>query len=359
MQENLLEPYISRELICCVLSLHKNFVVKAEDFIPIAPCRLPVKATLQLLHAQDVAISTTESESTADELGACSFPSAESEEKAAATVTATEAARDNFCTDKHASSTMDWQASRLSENIQDESEEVNGSNEDDDDDLEAAEEEDVGDFLLSEDEQDWQPIPEEKKEDTRAAFALPSNIMPVAVNSSGVHLLEDGNFFYQCAGLPPLAVPDSSDGFVSTSENDEEAGSKATEKDSSAFLSVKVFSTHSVAAYRRRNESIDPVAASAEYELEKRLEELDLFQMDLQKGSNGLGISILGMGMTSANGVEKLGIFVKAITPGGAADVDGRIRVYDQLVEVDGQCLVGVSQSFAADALRNTSGTVQ
>ncbi|VDP91319.1 unnamed protein product [Echinostoma caproni] len=102
--------------------------------------------------------------------------------------------------------------------------------------------------------------------------------------------------------------------------------------------------THSTLEYNRRNDEIDPLAASAEYELEKHLEEMEFVNVDLKKGPQGLGISILGLGVDNVGGHQKLGIFIKALTPGGAAEADGSSAF---LIAVTTSSLMSVYQLIA------------
>lgn len=49
---------------------------------------------------------------------------------------------------------------------------------------------------------------------------------------------------------------------------------------------------YSNSEYDRHNEDIDPVSASAEYELEKRVDRMDVFPVEIEKGVHPHGKQI-------------------------------------------------------------------
>ncbi|XP_066921139.1 tyrosine-protein phosphatase non-receptor type 13-like [Clytia hemisphaerica] len=68
----------------------------------------------------------------------------------------------------------------------------------------------------------------------------------------------------------------------------------------------------------------------------------DVFVVDLTKINGSFGISLTG-------GVEVGGIYVKAVLPGGAADLDRRIRKGDRVLEINARRMDGLSRSDAID----------
>ncbi|XP_067220307.1 par-3 family cell polarity regulator alpha, b isoform X3 [Chanodichthys erythropterus] len=72
-------------------------------------------------------------------------------------------------------------------------------------------------------------------------------------------------------------------------------------------------------------------------------------------GSAGLGVSVKGN--RSKESHADLGIFVKSIINGGAACKDGRLRVNDQLIAVNGESLLGKTNQDAMETLRKSMST--
>ncbi|RXM28561.1 Partitioning defective 3-like B [Acipenser ruthenus] len=78
-----------------------------------------------------------------------------------------------------------------------------------------------------------------------------------------------------------------------------------------------------------------------------------MFEVPLNdSGSAGLGVSLKG-NKSRETGAD-LGIFIKSIIHGGAAYKDGRLRVNDQLIAVNGESLRGKSNHEAMETLRRS-----
>jgi len=119
----------------------------------------------------------------------------------------------------------------------------------------------------------------------------------------------------------------------------------------------QVETTYSKSEYNRSN----PIPRSQlfnarlQLELEKQVFKMESVEVDLLMDNNqvpppSLGIRVIGVNMI--HGVpDKLNIYVKKVMEDSVAGQDGRIRVNDHIVEVNGVSLVGVSQKLAAEAL--------
>ncbi|AWP20369.1 putative afadin [Scophthalmus maximus] len=78
-----------------------------------------------------------------------------------------------------------------------------------------------------------------------------------------------------------------------------------------------------------------------------------------RRSDGDININLLSLShLPQGAGQEKLGIYIKSVVKGGAADVDGRLAAGDQLLSVDGRSLVGLSQERAAELMTRTGSVV-
>ncbi|XP_049321952.1 inaD-like protein isoform X2 [Astyanax mexicanus] len=80
----------------------------------------------------------------------------------------------------------------------------------------------------------------------------------------------------------------------------------------------------------------------------------ELMLVELEKDRQGLGLSLAGNRDRSC-----MSIFVVGITPGGPASRDGRIRVGDELLEINNQVLYGRSHQNASAIIKSAASKVK
>ncbi|KAM6957273.1 syntaxin-binding protein 4 [Aplochiton taeniatus] len=80
-----------------------------------------------------------------------------------------------------------------------------------------------------------------------------------------------------------------------------------------------------------------------------------VYSMEFTDCENGLGIKVIG-GVKEQTG-EEFGVYVKRVLPGGIAASDGHLQAGDQILEVNGDSLIGVTSDRAVDVLRGASST--
>ncbi|XP_054439138.1 multiple PDZ domain protein isoform X13 [Pteronotus mesoamericanus] len=73
----------------------------------------------------------------------------------------------------------------------------------------------------------------------------------------------------------------------------------------------------------------------------------ELHMIELEKGRSGLGLSLAGNKDRS-----RMSVFIVGIDPNGAAGKDGRLKIADELLEINGQILYGRSHQNASSIIK-------
>ncbi|XP_022779941.1 tyrosine-protein phosphatase non-receptor type 13-like isoform X3 [Stylophora pistillata] len=91
-------------------------------------------------------------------------------------------------------------------------------------------------------------------------------------------------------------------------------------------------------------------------EIDDDEEEGEQFTMKLDKGPRGFGFSLVAAPTFNSNAQ---GIFIKTISPDSVAENDGRLKVGDQILQVNGEDVQGLSHARVIGMLRKITGTVE
>ncbi|XP_055797067.1 inaD-like protein [Salvelinus fontinalis] len=87
------------------------------------------------------------------------------------------------------------------------------------------------------------------------------------------------------------------------------------------------------------------------------LEGYEIHEVPLRKKEGqSLGITIIGYNFLTCE--DAVGVFVKNVVPGSAAEQSGNIRIYDRIIELDGVSLQGFTNQEVLEVMKQTGQTV-
>ncbi|KAK2816966.1 hypothetical protein Q5P01_025157 [Channa striata] len=157
------------------------------------------------------------------------------------------------------------------------------------------------------------------------------------------------------------------------------SGSKDSETLSGLFLSLSPANPFTPTPFKVPSPTFDrkdqrsrapgptPIAAGAEDEddtgRKKMLQrygslsgKLHMIELEKDSGAHGLGISLTG---NKDGSRARMSVYVADIDPRGPAGLDGRIRIGDELLEINGQILYGRSHQNASTIINNAPSKVK